>query len=257
MFIGIFEYIKYLIKARNAFGIHAPFAYDFYTNVIRAEVTIPEDIIEVENIRKSLLKSPEMILVCDFGTGASKNKRMRKVSDIAHFHSNSPKDAYLLYRMIQFLKPATIIELGTSLGFSTIYMAKAAERARLYTIEGCPETARLAKQNFKTTGVDVNLYAGNIDQRLPELLTDVRPEFVFFDGNHTKEATLHYFELCLQHADEKAVFVFDDIYWSAGMKDAWCNIIAHPQVNLSLDLFRLGIVFLKKNSAKQHFVLKY
>jgi predicted O-methyltransferase YrrM len=137
-------------------------------------------------------------------------------------------------------------------------MAKAAGDAKIYTIEGCSETAFLAKQNFNKTCPDINLFIGNIDKVLPELLHDnFKPEFVFFDGNHTMEATLRYFKLCLPYAGEKTVFVFDDIYWSAGMKKAWIKIISNPGIDISIDLFRLGIVFFKKNSAKQHYVLKY
>jgi predicted O-methyltransferase YrrM len=258
MFFRIIEYFKYFFKARSKFGIHAPFAYEFYTKVIRSKQRFPESLHEVEDIRNTLLRSNETIQVKDFGTGAIKEKTVRKVSHITRSYANDKKDAYLIYRIIQFLGPAAILELGTSLGFTTMYIAKASGDAKIYTIEGCPETARLAKKNFASTGLNINLLVGNIDQVLPELLNkNFKPEFVFFDGNHTKEATLQYFELCLPYANDKTVFVFDDIYWSSGMKEAWLTIISHPEIRLSIDIFRLGIVFFKKNSAKQHYVLKY
>jgi predicted O-methyltransferase YrrM len=258
MFFRIIEYLKYIMNAKSEFGIHAPFAYDFYTKVIRQKQKLPATLFEIEDLRNDLLRSNETIQIIDLGTGASKSKSVRNISLLARSYANNKKDAFLMYRMIQYLKPARILELGTSLGLTTMYMAKAAGDAKIYTIEGCPETAHLAKQHFDKYCPDINLLMGNIDQVLPELLEkNFTPEFVFFDGNHTKEATLRYFELCLQYATEKTVFVFDDIYWSAGMKEAWQTIISHPEINLSLDLFRLGIVFFKKNSAKQHYVLKY
>jgi predicted O-methyltransferase YrrM len=258
MFFRIIEFIRYFFKARSKFGIHAPFAYDFYTKVFRQDKSETETFGEIEDIRKSLLRSGETIHVKDFGTGAKNESPHRRVSKIARSYANSGKDALLLYRIIRYVNPSAILELGTSLGFTTLYMAKAAGDTPVYTIEGCPETARLAKQNFDKCGLNIKLMVGNIDQVLPELLEkNYKPGFVFFDGNHTKEATLRYFTLCCQQADEKSVFVFDDIYWSSGMKEAWLTIISHPEVVLSIDLFRLGIVFFKKNSAKQHFVLKY
>jgi predicted O-methyltransferase YrrM len=258
MFFRIIEYIRYFFKAKTKFGIHAPFAYEFYTNVIRTDKRGTETFPEIEDIRKSLLRSGETIRVRDFGTGAINESPLRKVSMIARSYANSRKDSLLLYSMIRYLNPSSILELGTSLGFTTLYLAKAAGDAPVFTVEGCPETARLAKQNFDKSGLNIKLMIGNIDQVLPELLQEnFKPGFVFFDGNHTKEATLRYFALCRQQADENTVFVFDDIYWSAGMKEAWQTIISHPEVVLSIDLFRLGIVFFKKNSAKQHFVLKY
>lgn len=258
MFFPIIEYLKYFFKASSRFAIHAPFAYDFYTKVIRSGQKLPESLEEIEEKRKALLRSKKSIQVTDFGTGASKERSFRKVSEIAHLYANDKRDAFLIYRIIRFLRPNTILELGTSLGLTTMYIAKANNEAQIYTIEGCPETARLAKQNFEGSYLNINLLVGNINWVLPELLDKkLSLEFVFFDGNHTKEATLKYFELCLQYINEKTVFVFDDIYWSVGMKEAWQTIVSNPQVRLSIDLYKMGIVFFKKNSAKQHFILKY
>jgi len=258
MFFKIIAYLKYLLKAKSAFGIHAPFAYDFYTKVIKAKLPLPDKLHEIEEIRKSLVRSKEIIQVTDFGTGASQKKTVRRVSFIASHYSKSRNDVRLIYQMVAFLKPEVILELGTSLGFSTMYMSSAAPDAQIFSIEGCPETVRLAQQNFDAAHLKINLMVGNIDQILPELLSSgVYPDFIFFDGNHTKDATLRYFELCLKNVTEKTVFVFDDIYWSKGMQEAWLQIISHTGITLSIDLYRMGIVFFKKNSAKQHFVLKY
>lgn len=258
MFFRIIEYLKYLFNAKTAFGIHAPFAFDFYTKVIRSKNPLPEVFNEIENRRKLVLESNETIQVTDLGTGKRKNRDKRQVSYIARRYANKAKDAYLLYRIVEFLKPNNILELGTSLGFTTMYMAIAAPKAQIYTIEGCPETANIARQNFKLLDISLNSLIGNIDLILPELLKNGKiPEFIFFDANHTKEATLRYFNMCLPYVNERTVFVFDDIYWSAGMKQAWLIIISHPEISLSIDIFRFGIVFFKKNSLKQHFVLKY
>ncbi len=258
MFFKFIAYLKHLLKAKSAFGIHAPYAFDFYTKAVKTKHAHSAAIIEIEQLRKFLKRSKETISVTDFGTGALKKNPERKVSDIAGKYANSVKDALLIYRMVSYLKPDCILELGTSFGFTTMYMAKAAPLAQIYSIEGCPETAGLAMKNFEALQLKINLHVGNIDEILPELLNKViNPDFIFFDGNHTKEATLRYFEWCLKYVSEKTVFVFDDIYWSIGMKEAWLQIVSHPEIGLSMDLFSLGIVFFKKNSAKQHFVLKY
>lgn len=258
MFFLIKEYIKYLLKAESAFKIHAPFAYDFYTRVILTDNNFPESLNSIEEIRNTLLRSLEKIKVTDFGTGLLKNNELRKVSNIATSHLNNKKDAFLMFRIVNVLKPKTILELGTSLGITTLYLSKAAPDAQLYTIEGSPETAQIAQRNFENFDIDINLIVGNIDDVLPMLLiNNVIPDFVYFDGNHTYEATMRYFKLCLQYSSERTVYVFDDIYWSSGMKQAWRNIISYPEVTLSIDLFSKGIVFFRKNSAKQHFVLKY
>ncbi|PJC61367.1 MAG: SAM-dependent methyltransferase, partial [Flavobacteriales bacterium CG_4_9_14_0_2_um_filter_32_27] len=80
---------------------------------------------------------------------------------------------------------------------------------------------------------------------------------VFFDGNHTKNATLTYFNWCLEKANEQSVFVFDDIYWSEEMKCAWKEIKAHPKVTTTIDLFFLGIIFFNPDLSKEDFVLRF
>jgi predicted O-methyltransferase YrrM len=259
MFFRIIEYFRYFFIAKSRFSIHAPFAYEFYTKVIQAKVPFPQTLDEIEVIRRSLLKSKGIIVVTDFGTGSQNKVNRRKVSDIVRSSSNSKKDSFLLFRMIEFLKPRSIVELGTSFGISTMYIAKAGKSfGKIISVEGCPEIAQLARENFIKTNLPINLITGNIDLVLPEMMQNELPvDFILFDANHTKEATLRYFNICLPHADENTVFVFHDIYWSMGMKEAWQEIVAHPEITLSIDLYQMGIVFFKKNSFKQHFVLKY
>ena len=80
-------------------------------------------------------------------------------------------------------------------------------------------------------------------------------DFVFFDGNHKKKPTLSYFKQCLEVAHEDSIFIFDDIYWSTEMTEAWQEIKKHPKVTLSIDCFEMGIVFFKKEQAKEHFTV--
>jgi predicted O-methyltransferase YrrM len=99
---------------------------------------------------------------------------------------------------------------------------------------------------------------GNFDQILPNLLAQRKQvDFVYIDGNHTKAATLHYFQECLAKAHEGTLLIFDDIYWSKGMEEAWEEIKNHPQVTVTVDLFWIGLVYFKKGQAKEHFKLKY
>lgn len=252
------EFINYLFIAKSEYKIHSPFAFNFYTKAIHSKQNFPEELLKIEKIRKACLQSKAIISVNDFGTGAQSKPQERKISRIMRLYSNSKKDAFLLYRIVRFLKPSQILELGTSLGISTMYMSMADNEIPVTTIEACPQTAAKAQHNFKELSLNIKLINGNFDEVLSEVLMKTGPPgLVFFDGNHTKEATLRYFKECLQFADENSVFVFDDIYWSPGMKEAWNEICAHLQVRLSIDLYRLGIVFFDKKIAKQHFVLKY
>ena len=81
-------------------------------------------------------------------------------------------------------------------------------------------------------------------------------DFVFVDGNHQRDATLKYFEWCLPKVHKDTVLIFDDIYWSEGMKAAWNEIKAHPSVTVTINMFWIGLVFFKQGRAKEDFLVK-
>jgi predicted O-methyltransferase YrrM len=156
------------------------------------------------------------------------------------------------------LQPDNIIELGTCLGITSIYLQNAAPNATLYTLEGCPQTAGIANQSFNKAGLNnIELTTGNFDNTLPGVIASLdKLDFVFVDGNHQKQATLNYFEWCLPKVHDGTLLIFDDIYWSEGMKEAWAQIKAHPEVTVTIDLFWIGLVYFKKDQAKEDFVIK-
>ncbi|HOY32511.1 MAG TPA: class I SAM-dependent methyltransferase [Bacteroidales bacterium] len=252
------EFLRYKFRAQSEYKIHSPFVYEFYTQVIRSNQRLPKTLSDIEKIRKACFKSAKSIIVNDRGTGGASKPFERRISDIMRQYANPPKDVFLLYRMIKYLKPGQILELGTSLGISAMYMSVADKSIPLTTIEACPQTAAAARSNFEKLSLNIDLVVGDFDEQLSPVLKNIKKNCLFFfDGNHTREATLRYFDQCLQYIDDKSVFIFDDIYWSPEMKDAWNEIAAHPKVITSIDLFRLGIVFFNKKIAKQHFILKY
>ena len=145
-----------------------------------------------------------------------------------------------------------ILEIGTSLGLTTAYLSNANKNSSVTTLEGDPSIYLMAKKNFQKLGLkNVTLHHGDFDNLLPKIFTQ-KFDFIFFDGNHSKKATLKYFNWALENFMEEAIYVFDDIYWSKGMKEAWIEISNHPKVMMSLDIFSLGIVFFKKNREKEH-----
>jgi len=217
-----------------------------------------EQIENIEKLRNGLLHSSDEINVLDFGAGSyTLQTKLRRVNDIVKNSSKSRKYVNLIYRIINYYKLHYILELGTSAGISSMYMAAAGRN--VVTIEGCPATAKLAEENFAKLGFEnIQLKVGNIDDLLPGILKQQQIfDCVFFDGNHTEEATNRYFELCLQSIRNETVFIFDDINWSDGMKKAWHNIKQHSSVSVTIDLFFLGIVFFRKELSKEDFVIRF
>ena len=257
----VLKYIKYKLfaKHRNGYGIHSPFLYDLIRNVL-SKNTNYYALDDIAELRYELLDCNETINVKDFGAGSKVMKsNVRKIKDIVKNSAISEKYGEMLFRLIEKFKPQTILELGTSLGMGTLYLAKPNSRAKVYTIEGCLETAKKAFDNFKEIEAqNIKQIEGNINDKLPEFLNDIENlDFVYFDGNHQKEATLNYFKQCLQKAHNNTIFYFDDIHWSKGMEEAWEKIKAHKDITLTVDLFFSGIVFFKKGLSKQDFVIRF
>jgi predicted O-methyltransferase YrrM len=252
------DYLLHRFKAKTRHGIHSPFVYRLVDKVIydnEAKTVYTE----VEELRKNLFNDNRIITITDLGAGSHvNNNRQKKISDIARNALKPPKLAQLLYRLAADIKPRNIIELGTCLGITSIYLEKAAPDAGVYTLEGCPETAKIAGETFDKAGLkNIEQIIGNFDATLPPVINGLpQLDFVFVDGNHQKEATLKYFEWCLPRVHENTLLIFDDIYWSEGMKEAWAEIKAHPKVTVTIDLFWIGLVFFNSGRVKEDFLVK-
>ena len=253
-------FLRYWLSAGTAHGLHSPFVFDLYTRVIRSsgEFYAFE---EIEHLRDALLFSDKKITVTDLGAGSKKTSgTVRHVKEIAETSLATPKTGQLLFRLVNEFQPRTLFELGTSLGITTLYLGKADTRCQLVTFEGCPETMAVAQENIRHARLtNVLPITGNLQETLKHEVEKVAAlDFVFFDANHRLEPTLSYFETCLAKAHEHSVFVFDDIYWSVEMQQAWQEIKNHPTVTLTIDLFQVGLVFFRKeNFEKQHFKLRF
>ena len=255
---GAGQYLKHLLKAKNRHGTHSPFVYELLDKVIYDKKHYPE-YDTIASIHKGLLERQDEIEITDLGAGSSINRsNKRKVQHIAKHSAKQGKWGELLFRLARHLQPETMIELGTSLGVGSLYQALGNPNGNLTTFEGCPNTSAIAKEQFREASVGTAVIEGNFDNTLPRYLTTIdKLDWVFVDGNHQKEPTIRYFEQCLHKCTEDSVLLFDDIYWSKGMAEAWENIKQHDRVSISLDFFQVGIIFLRKGQAKQHFIIRY
>lgn len=272
------KYLQYKLKAKNEHSIHSPFVFKLYTEVIcNKEKYYAYD--ELDKVRLRLLRNNEIIEVTDLGAGSKKLSKKRKIAEIARVSVVPKKYGELLFRLVNYFQPKTVLELGTSLGLSTLYMHKACPAAELITVEGCPNTFAFAKsliestnsasparggqskQTSRSEAVDrrgLSLVNSSFEAVFENELTNKKFDLVYIDGNHTYEATINYFKLLLERTNHNSVLIFDDIYWSPGMAKAWVEIKAHPAVTVTIDLFKFGLVFFRKeNKQKEDFVLRF
>lgn len=255
------KYLIYLLHAKNRHGIHSPFIYDFNCTILNDKTQYPEYKV-VEKQRSQLFRNSNLIEIIDFGAGKGRSNystHRRRVKDIAARSGISVKHGRLLHRIVRQYKPKVMLEMGTSLGISTMYQASAAPHSRLLAMEGCASTAEFALTNLNAIGAsDVQITMGNFDNVLPGLLEQTGViDYAFVDGNHTRVATLNYFNQLVQHSDNDSVFIFHDIHWSADMEKAWEEIKKHERVIVTIDLFFMGLVFFRKELSRQHFILRF
>lgn len=256
MFYQIKSYIKFLLKSTNQHGVHSPFVFNLVTQCFydRSKYEAYE---KISNYKKALLNNITKIKVTDLGVGShAKKQQTRMVSEIAKNAGTTIVRAKLLYRLSAYFKFDNILELGTSLGIATQALSLGNPKAHITTIEGCPNISEFTRAQFeKHTLKNIHLMTGDFNDTLKNLAPQTF-HLIFFDGNHQKEATLAYFESLLTKAHNDSIFIFDDIYWSKSMTEAWESIKNHPKVSVTIDTFFWGFVFFRKEQIKQHFTIR-
>lgn len=243
---SIARYADHFKKAKGRYRIHSPFVYDLLCNCIRSKGDA-ESYEGIERVVEQLRKDRSVIPVKDLGAGSKWTRRSeRRVDRIAKHSGCDKKSGRLLHRLAARFAEREALELGTSLGIGTMYLGKGA-KGKLHSIEGCPGSHSLASENLKKADVrNVEVHRGEFREVLKELLPSMNAlDLVRIDGDHREAATLEYFELCMKKAHNDTLFIFDDIHWSKGMERAWQGLKDDPRVTLTLDLFSMGLVFLR------------
>lgn len=252
------SYLKFLWNSKNEHGVHSPFVFSLLTKCFYDKKSKPE-YSTLNNYRKSFLENKNFINVTDFGAGSKVFKsNKRQISKIAKTAGISKKRAELLFRVTNYFEPKNILEIGTSLGLATSALALGNPKAKVITLEGCPQTTnqcQLQLQKFNFNNVEnviseFELYLNNLK------LETLNFELIYFDGNHSKKTTLAYFDLLLPTIDNDSVWIFDDIHWSSEMEEAWGIIKKNPKVTVTIDTFQWGFVFFRREQEKEHFIIR-
>ncbi|MES2574444.1 MAG: class I SAM-dependent methyltransferase [Bacteroidota bacterium] len=267
MLFQIKSYLKFLWHSKNEHAVHSPFVFNLITKCFYDKESKPDpsgseqakQYAILKEYRNSLLENKTTIEVTDFGAGSKVFKsNTRQISKIAKTAGISPKRAKLLLRITNYFQPTTILEIGTSLGLATSALALGNQKASIVTLEGCPETAnqcqlQLKKFNIHNIESIVTEFNSYFKNHQP---STTNYQLIYFDGNHSKFATLNYFELLLPTITNDSVWIFDDIHWSKEMEEAWEIIKRHPKVTVTIDTFQWGLVFFRKEQPKEHFVIR-
>ena len=267
MLFQIKSYLKFLWKSKNEHGVHSPFVFNLITKCFYDKKPKPDPIGSeqakqyqiLQQYRNSLLENKNFIEVTDFGAGSRVFKsNTRQISKIAKTAGITHKRAKLLFRIVNYFQPSTILEIGTSLGLATSALALGNPEAKIITLEGCSETAnqcQLQFQKFNMKNVECVVTEFNSYLEICNLKSKIC-NLIYFDGNHSKKATLDYFEMILPSITNDSVWIFDDIHWSPDMEEAWEEIKKNPKVTVTIDTFQWGLVFFRQEQPKEHFVIR-
>ena len=240
---GLLQWLRFYFSALTKYQLHSPFVFDLACAVLEDRRRYYA-FIEIEQVRAQMLLSDAVLEVHDLGTGAG---GPTPLPTLVRRAGSSARQGRQLFRLANWVDPKTMLELGTSVGISAMYLQSGALRARTISLEGCPQTAQLARINLEVLGLQrkTEVIIGDFAQTLPGALEALKTlDLVYIDGNHRMDPTLRYFEQCLAFAHEKTVFVFDDMHWSEEMAQAWAAIQAHPRVTLTVDFFDLSLAFI-------------
>ncbi len=260
IFSRLFKYLIYKLLSGHSkgHGIHSPFVFDLVSRVFRNK-TDSAIVLNIEKTRKRLLNDKRTIFVNDLGSGSGIIKsNNRKVSEIARFSPVPPKYGMLLTKMAETFGSPMILELGTSFGISTMYLASGNINCTVNTVEGSSSVSEIARENFAQSGIkNINLTTGSFIDVLPELLKNETPGLVFIDGDHRKEPLIKYFRMIEEKAGSATVVIIDDIHHSLEMEEAWEEIKMFERVSVTIDIFRMGLAFFREGISHNDYTIRY
>ena len=260
-------YLKHLFRSWNTGGegIHSPYLFYLVRMLIYDENRYYcwQDI---ERQRRELLRSQQTIEVTDYGTGQTAASH-RQVAHIAEQCLEKPRVAQVLFQLVAYLghvekRPLEIVELGTSLGITTAYLAMPDSRNSVETYEGSQTLADIAQGVWQRLGIrNIRQVVGNIDDTLYNnnaQRTHAREgiDIAYIDANHTYEATLRYFDRLAKEKRQNSIYILDDIHYSPGMEAAWQEICAREDVTTTMDLYDVGLVFFDTHYLRRDYRLR-
>lgn len=252
LYFRIQSYISYLWNARGNHYLHSPFVFEWYKTVKNYTVKCPP---LIQLYRDDLAKNLDA-----FEYNSNQNKTSTTISQRYKQTSINHQYGAVLHATAQYLNAKKFLELGTSLGVSTLYMTIANEGIKGISIDANSQAIDIAMTKFKDYGLDsdVSFYLGEFKNALPQILsTNNLIDICYIDGDHSYDATVYNTKYILPYLSPHSVIILDDIRWSRDMFLAWEELISIDPFNITVDFGRIGLLFkLNNSSPKQHFVLR-
>lgn len=259
----VFSYLRHVLTAWNTTGegIHSPSLFYIVRFLFRDKNSY-YCFETIEQRRASLLANRDVVEVIDYGScGCPSGMRvMRRISDVAKYQLECARVQQVLFRLLAYMnegehRPLEILELGTSLGITTAYLASVDSKNRVMSFEGSSSIASLARKQWQLLGLEnIECVEGRIEDTLYNNAR-AKLDFVYVDANHTYEATMEYVHFLLDRMSPKGIVVVDDIHYSREMCRAWEELKKDKRVTSSMDLFHVGLLFVNPYYMKRHYTI--
>ncbi len=242
------RYLTHFLRSKRWDSFHSPFLFSLFSYCCDDRISTPL-FKNIERKRKDLIQSKAVIERHDFGAGTSYQQleHADSISRIARHALSLPFQCRFLYRLVVFTKSRQIVELGTSFGISSAYLAIGSPTSRVDTVEGDPNVANVARKIFEQLSLDnIHLHITSFDTFIANGLPENKKiDLLFLDGHHTSAALWKYYQALKPYLSDQTIIIVDDIYWSADMTDGWNKLTALPEVTQSVDCFHFGLLFFK------------
>ncbi|WP_336527659.1 hypothetical protein [Bacteroides acidifaciens] len=190
-------------RYRCGYGVHSPFAFSLITDVIYEKMP--------------------------YYAYASLEKEQKRLVRERGYSRDSQKVNRFLFRLVNKVQPATIVEVGR------------------------PSVASLYLQSAKPSAE--YLFASDLSELF--LDTDVPVDFLYLNDYRNPELLEKVFDICVRRTTLKSVFVVHGICYSKEMKALWKRLQEDERVGITFDLYDLGLLFFDKTKIKQHYIVNF
>lgn len=249
------DLLRYLFqsKHRRGYGVHSPSVFRLITLVIEERLPYYSYFL-IEKIRYLSNRKGVDVFLSEEGELFEKNKVC-----LAKWGQLGIAYDQILFRLVNYYKPKTIVELGTTMGFSTLYLATPNSQAHVITLSEKKEISDLAKNNFKKSSVcNILLKEGGIESNFRKLIQEqVQFDFLSINCTMLPRGFYSYCNTLLQTGSFGGVIVINEPYFWESNRDDLKKIKLHDQVRVVIDLFHIVILILDSNLQKEEFVLRY
>lgn len=190
-------------RYRCGYGVHSPFAFSLITDVIYE-------------------KRP-------YYAYQSLQEEQKKMMKEHGWKKGSRKINRFLFRLVNRMQPATIVEVG------------------------CPSATSLYLQSAKPSAD--YLFAAD----LSELFLDagVPVDFLYLNDYRHPELIEETFRICVSRTTPGSVFVVYGICYSKAMKTLWERLQTDERVGITFDLYDVGLLFFDKTKIKQDYKVNF